>query len=41
MISELALVAIKEVDTHTYFKDQPGPITKKLQKAFLDLKYEG
>ncbi|MCE2613526.1 aminotransferase class IV [Flavobacteriaceae bacterium D16] len=35
------VLAIKEVDGHTYFKDQPGPITNKLQKAFLDLKNEG
>jgi len=35
------VLAIKEVDGHTYFKDQPGLVTNKLQKAFLDLKNSG
>ena len=32
------ILAIKKLDDHIYFQDQPGPITQKLQQAFLELK---
>lgn len=32
------VVAIRQLDDHRYFADEPGPITQKLQQAFLELK---
>lgn len=32
------LLAIRKVNDHDYFQDTPGPVTRLLQKAFLDLK---
>jgi D-alanine transaminase len=32
------VLAIKKMDGHVYFDHQPGPITRRLQKAFLELK---
>ena len=33
------VLAIQKVDEHTYFEKEPGPVTKKLQRAFLQLKH--
>ena len=30
--------AIKKLDDHSYFEKEPGPITQKIQQAFLELK---
>ena len=32
------ILAIKQMDNHHFFKEEPGPITQQLQQAFLDLK---
>lgn len=33
------VMAIKEVDGYSYFNTEPGPVTRKLQEAFLELKH--
>ena len=35
------VLAIQEVDGHRLFQAAPGPVTRQLQKAFLDLKQAG
>ena len=32
------VLAIKKIDAYTYFENDPGPITRKIQQAFLELK---
>ncbi len=32
------VLAIKKIDGHTYFEKEPGPVTRKIQQAFLELK---
>ena len=32
------VLAIKKMDDHQYFEEDPGPVTKKIQQAFLELK---
>jgi D-alanine transaminase len=32
------VMAIREIDGHVMYRDQPGPVTQKLQQAFLELK---
>ena len=32
------ILAIRQLDEHTFFSDSPGPVTLKLQQAFLTLK---
>ena len=32
------IVAIQQIGDHRYFIDQPGPITQRIQQAFLELK---
>ena len=32
------IMAIKEVDGYEFFNDECGPVTRQLQKAFLELK---
>ena len=34
------IVAIKQLEDHCYFENEPGPITQKLQQAFLELKMQ-
>lgn len=33
------VLAIQKVDGHRFFETEPGPVTRKLQQAFLELKY--
>jgi len=35
------ILALKEIDGHAFFKDEPGPVTRQLQQAFLELKGSG
>ncbi len=32
------VLAIKKIDQHRYFEKEPGPVTQKIQQAFLELK---
>ena len=32
------ILAIQQLEDHRYFEDAPGPVTQRLQQAFLDLK---
>lgn len=32
------VMAIREIDGHLMYRDQPGPVTRQLQEAFLELK---
>ena len=32
------VLAIKKIDAHSYFEQYPGPVTQKIQEAFLGLK---
>ena len=34
------ILAIKRLDEHDYFDDQPGPLTQRIQQAFLELKLQ-